>query len=172
MTFHPGLTLRAEHSADLEPLAALLVAVDADWGEVPFRVAVRDGGLAAARDVIMRPKLDSVVAELDGKVVGYGALRRELEAVMLVNMLVSPDHQGKGIGRLIVTELCSRVSYRGEHIHLDVLLDSRAAHHLYQSLGFVAFEVSISKISAREGRLMCLAPDGSTSCASGVLNGN
>ena len=172
MPFHPGLTLRAERSADVEPLAAMLVVVDAAWGEVPFRVAVREGGLAAARDVIKRPKLDSVVAEFDGEVVGYGALRREPAATMLVNMLVRPDQQGKGIGRLIAAELCSRVASRGEHVHLDVLLDSHAAHQLYQSLGFVEFGVSVGKVSAREGRLMCLAPVGSTSCAPVVLNGN
>jgi ribosomal protein S18 acetylase RimI-like enzyme len=68
--------------------------------------------------------------------------------------------------------LCSRVSSRGEHVHLDVLLDSQAAHHLYQKLGFVEFGVSVGKVSAREGRLMCLAPDGSPSCTPGALNGN
>jgi ribosomal-protein-alanine N-acetyltransferase len=172
MTDHPGLTLRAERSDDVEPLAAMLVSVDAAWGEIPFRVAVREGGLVTARDVVMRPKLDSVVAEIDGEVVGYGALRQEPDAVMLVNMLVRPDQQGRGVGRLIAQELCRRITAGGEHVHLDVLLDSCSAHHLYQSLGFAEYGVSIGKLSGREGRLMCLAPAGSPSCTAGVVRGN
>lgn len=170
MGLHSGVTLRAERREDLEAIAEMLFDVDAAWGEVPFRVAVREGGLAAARDVIMRPKLDSVVAELDGEVVGYGALRRERDAVMLVNMLVRPDLQGNGIGRLVASELCGRITAGGEHVHLDVLLDSRAAHHLYQSLGFAEFGVSVGKLSGREGRLMCLAPAGSPPCAAAVAS--
>lgn len=114
----------------------------------------------------MRPKLDSVFAELDGEVVGYGALRREREAVMLVNMLVSPEYQGNGIGRAIVMALCQPVLDAGQHVHLDVLLDSHAAHALYRSCGFKEFGVTTGKISGREGRLMCLAPAGARPCVS------
>jgi GNAT superfamily N-acetyltransferase len=143
-----------------------LVAVDTSWGDTPFRVAVREGGIAAAVAVITRPKLTSIVAEAKGAAVGYGALRQELEAVMLVNMLVSPEYQGNGVGRAIVMALCQPVLDAGQHVHLDVLLDSYAAHWLYQSCGFKEFGVTTGKISGREGRLMCLAPSGARPCVS------
>ena len=97
----PEYTLRPERVEDLEALTALLVAVDASWGEVPFRVAVREGGFKASRTVIARPKVDSIVAEIDGIIVGYGALRQDSNFVWLTNMLVAPEEQRKGIGRAI-----------------------------------------------------------------------
>ncbi len=166
MSVEAPFILRAERADDLDQIAALLVAVDASWGDTPFRVAVREGGIEAAVAVITRPKLTSVVAEVKGVAVGYGALRQELEAVMLVNMLVSPEYQGNGIGRAIVTHLCQPVLGAGQHVHLDVLLDSHAAHGLYRSCGFEEFGVTTGKISGREGRLMCLAPAGARPCVS------
>jgi ribosomal protein S18 acetylase RimI-like enzyme len=162
-----SFVLRAERPGDLRDLSALLVAVDASWGDAPFRVAVRDGGIDAALAVISRPKRTSVVAEVDGVVVGYGALRQEAGALMLVNMLVAPQRQGTGIGRAIVAELCQPAVDSGRHVHLDVLLDSQAAYALYRSFGFQEFAVTIGKLSGREGRLMCLAPAGTQPCATG-----
>lgn len=157
-------SLRQESPDDLQALAEMLVAVDRAWGDVPFRVAVREGGIEAARAVISRPKLTSVVAVSDDQVIGYGALRQEPEAVMLVNMLVVPEWQGCGVGRAITVHLCSQVLETGNHVHLDVLLDSVAAHALYRSIGFVEFDVTIGKLSSREGRLMCLVPEGAAAC--------
>jgi ribosomal protein S18 acetylase RimI-like enzyme len=164
MTNQPPFLLRAERPEDLHHLGELLVAVDAAWGVEPFRVAVREGGLDAAKVVISRPKIDSVVAEANGSVVGHGALRQEADIVMVVNMLVTPEFQGRGIGRALVTEMCRRVVAPSQHVHLDVLLDSHAAHALYYSLGFREFAVTTGKLSGREGRLMCLVPNGTRSC--------
>lgn len=160
-------TLRPEQPADLDELAALLVSVDAAWGEVPFRYAVREGGLPAARDVILRPKIDSVVAEIDGVVVGYCALREADGAVMAVNGLVAPTLQGHGLGTAMLAELCTRAHVRGEHVHGEVLLDSHASYQMCRKLGFREHGRFSGKVSGREGRLLCLAPDGVTSCADG-----
>ena len=165
MLAHSGLILRAEHSDDLEPLTELLVVVDAGWGDVPFRYAVRAGGLPAARDVIRRPKIDSVVAEIDGEVVGYCALRETDGAVMAVNGLVAPNMQGRGIGTAMLAELCTRALARGSHVHGEVLLDSHASYQMCRKLGFREYGRFNGKVSGRDGRLLCLAPDGVPSCA-------
>lgn len=163
-------TLRPELTEDLEPLAELLVAVDKAWGEVPFRFAVRSGGLPAARDVISRPKVDSVVAEVDGKVVGYCALREVDGFVVAVNGLVAPEMQGGGVGSAMLAELCRRVLCSGKHVHGEVLLDSLASYRMCLRLGFREYGRLSGKVSGREGRLLCLAPDGTPSCASGTAS--
>ena len=160
INFVPRYSLRPERVEDLEALTALLVAVDASWGEVPFRVAVREGGFKAARAVIARSKVDSIVAEIDCIIVGYGALRQDSNFVWFTNMLVAPEEQRKGIGRAIAESLCQKAKGSGEHIHLDVLLDSKIDRNLYESLGFKEIGVTIGKNSGRKGLLMCLEEKG------------
>jgi ribosomal protein S18 acetylase RimI-like enzyme len=167
MSTPPGYLLRPERPDDLEQLATLLVAVDEAWGEVPFRYAVREGGLPAARDVIGRPKIDSVVSEIDGEVVGYCALRETDGVVLAVNGLVAPTLQGHGIGTAMLAELCTRAQARGQHVHCEVLLDSHASYQMCTKLGFREYGRFAGKLSGREGRLLCLAPDGVESCADG-----
>lgn len=157
--------LRPERPGDLEKLASLLVAVDEAWGEVPFRFAVREGGLPVARDVIRRPKIDSVVAEIDGEVVGYCALRETDGVMMAVNGLVAPRLQGHGVGTAMLADLCDRALVRGQHVHGEVLLDSHASYQMCTKLGFREYGRFSGKVSGREGRLLCLAPSGARSCA-------
>lgn len=45
MSSRPMVTFRDERREDLEAISEMLFDVDAAWGEVPFRVAVREGGL-------------------------------------------------------------------------------------------------------------------------------
>jgi GNAT superfamily N-acetyltransferase len=80
--------------------------------------------------VIRRPKIDSVVAESAGEVVGYCALREANGAVIAVNGLVAPNVQGHGVGTAMLVELCTRANERGEHVHGEVLLDSHASYQI------------------------------------------
>jgi RimJ/RimL family protein N-acetyltransferase len=158
--------LRPQRPDDVEALAQLLVDVDAAWGDVPFRVAVREGGLDAARAVITRPHTHSVVAECDGQIVGYTVLRENADGtLMAANGLVAPAFQGHGIGSAMTKELCSRAGDR--HVHAEVLFDSVASRKMVLKLGFTDVAVIHGKLSGREGRLMCLAPHGQASCQPG-----
>ena len=155
--------LRSQRPEDAEALAQLLVDVDAAWGEVPFRVAVRAGGIEAAREVIARPFIESVVAECAGQVVGYAVLRDNGDGtLMAANGLVAPKLQGHGIGTALVAELCRRSG--GRHVHGEVLFDSVASRTMLLKLGFKDVTAIRGKLSGREGRLMCWAPEGSENC--------
>ena len=160
MPVGPSFTLRAERRDDPARVATLLAAVDTAASELSSRTYLRQAALNAAAAVFRRPKFASIVAESDGAIVGYGALRHGPTALMLVNVLVSPEYQGNGIGRAIVAALCRPVVSSGQHVHLEVLLDSRAAHGLYRSLGFEEFGISTERTSGQMIRLMCLSPSG------------
>jgi hypothetical protein len=81
-------------------------------GEVSLRFAVSEGELQVAREVIRRPKIYSVVAEIADDVVGYGALRETDGAAMVVSGLVARDLQGHGAGAAMAVELCARALAR------------------------------------------------------------
>lgn len=157
-------TLRDEQPNDLKQLAELLVTVDAAWGKTPFRYTVREGGLPAAKDIIQRPKTDSIIAEHNNEIVGYCALREVDGTLVAVNSLVHPNLQSHGIGTAMLGELCTRANTRDEHIHAEVLLDSQASYHMCLKLGFQEYGRFTGKISGREGRLLCRAPENTDPC--------
>lgn len=76
-----------------------------------------------------------VCAREDGRLVGLArALSDDVSIVYVQDVLVSPDHQRKGIGR----ELLQRCLQRFAHVRQRVLLtdDEPHQHRLYESLGF------------------------------------
>jgi ribosomal protein S18 acetylase RimI-like enzyme len=87
---------------------------------------------------------DVLVAEVDGKVAGYIAIRppTELEAsshVQHVNGLaVDPALQGRGVGRTLLEAAATEAGRRGaRRLTLRVLEPNVAARHLYESCGFL-----------------------------------
>lgn len=65
---------------------------------------------------------------------------------------VAPDRQGRGIGRLLMTELLSSASQAGiEVLTLDCRGDNERAARLYQSLGFAEY--------GRLPRFVAVGPD-------------
>ncbi len=82
------------------------------------------------------------VAARDGdRLVGYAGIARlgrippfEYEVHTIG---VDPDHQGRGIGRLLLADLLEFAG-RGGVVFLEVRTDNDAAIALYESVGFVA----------------------------------
>lgn len=148
--------VREQADADIPALAALLVKVDRAFQPGPFRQDVRVRGLSAAVDVMSRPQLSGVVAELAGVIVGCAALRNVDGHVHLVNVMVDPDCEGRGIGRELVTTLCHRAIFAGQDVYLDVLDDAVRARAMYQSLGFRQVAATRGKVTGRPGAMMRL----------------
>lgn len=74
-----------------------------------------------------------ITARLSGKLVGIGnAISDGHLVVYFPHMLVHPDHQRRGIGRLMMEELLER--YRGFH-QLMLTADGEAVQ-FYERLGF------------------------------------
>lgn len=79
-----------------------------------------------------------IVAQLDGRIVGYAGMWIVLDEAHITNVAVHPDYRGTGCGRSLMTELLGRAAVLGAvKITLEVRVSNVAARELYKSLGFV-----------------------------------
>ncbi len=92
----------------------------------------------------------SVAGELDNElslwlvavegetVLGYVGSQTVLDSTDILNVAVSPDHRGCGIGRALLTELEQRLRQQGvTEVLLEVRPSNAPAIALYTSLGFI-----------------------------------
>lgn len=87
---------------------------------------------------------DVLVAEVEGQVVGYVTLRQGIDLPSHAHVLevqglaVSPDAQGRGLGRSLVEAAKEEARRRGARkLSLRVLAPNHSARRLYESCGFV-----------------------------------
>ena len=78
------------------------------------------------------------VGAQDGDVlVGYAGTWFDGADVQVMTVGTAPGHQGRGIGRLLLSTLLDRAREAGaESALLEVRVDNAPAVHLYESLGF------------------------------------
>ena len=81
----------------------------------------------------------SILAEVDGRIVGYVLFWILAEEVDIHNIAVHPDFRRQGIGRLLLEQVVA-AARRQERLRvtLDVRCSNASAQSLYLSLGFVA----------------------------------
>ena len=87
------------------------------------------------------------VAELDGKVVGYCFVRREvpgseLSHVGVFSILVGKDYRNRGIGKRLLDQAIKGSRGRFEILHLRVFKPNKIAKALYKSRGFKSFGIA------------------------------
>ena len=98
------------------------------WSRESFRQEVTRN--AAAR---------YLVAEEDGKVVGYAGAWIILDESHITNIAVAEEARGRGIGRKLTEELLRTLSSLGAcYATLEVRVSNLKAQKLYGSLGFVS----------------------------------
>ncbi|MDE2018221.1 MAG: GNAT family N-acetyltransferase, partial [Hyphomicrobiales bacterium] len=98
------------------------------------RAALR-GHLASVREPV-------IVAELDGRLVGYAlvVMRRDSAAARLYSLGVSGDAAGRGVGSALLAECEARAAAAGARsMRLEVRRDNRAAIALYERRGYRRF---------------------------------
>lgn len=77
------------------------------------------------------------VAAEEGNVVGYVCLMSLFEEAQILNIAVSPNHRGRGIGRMLLMESFRLAREKGAEIMaLEVRASNDAAISLYRQLGF------------------------------------
>jgi len=81
----------------------------------------------------------SILAEVDGRIVGYVLFWLVSEEVDIHNIAVHPDFRRQGIGRLLLEQVVA-AARRQERVRvtLDVRFSNTSAQSLYRSFGFVA----------------------------------
>ena len=136
----PRISVQREdpHSAIAAKLIAELIA------ELSSRYADREDDEASSfhpADATV-PRGAFVIATLDGRPVGCGALRPMTDEVAEIKrMYVHPDARGLGVGRAIIAELerlAQDFGYRG--LKLETGLRQPEAIALYTGRGFVRIE--------------------------------
>lgn len=95
-----------------------------------------------------------VVMERHQKIVGYGVLSSAAGESQLLNIAISPDAQGDGLGEILLRWLIEQARNAGsEMFFLEVRLSNRVAQNLYMKLGFNEIGMRKDYYRATGGRL-------------------
>ncbi len=79
----------------------------------------------------------SVLAEVEGQIVGYIIYWQLPKEADIHNLAVHPSHRRRGIGRSLLTTAIDGAKGQGsDRVTLEVRKSNQAAQQLYQSLGF------------------------------------
>ena len=93
------------------------------------------------------------VYEINGFVIGYSVMMVVVGEAHLLNLGVSPDWQGRGLGRRFLHQLINRArDYNANVMLLEVRPSNAAARRLYLSSGFSEIAVRKKYYPADEGR--------------------
>lgn len=94
----------------------------------------------------------SLVLDLDGEVLGYGIMSVAAGEAHLLNICVSEDLRGQGVGKRLLSEMLERArGCNAERVFLEVRPSNNRALELYHSLGFKALGVRQRYYKARDG---------------------
>lgn len=123
--------------ADIGDLAEIM-AIERVSYSAPWHVETMRGELRAAD----RGKI-YLVAEIEGRVVGYIGSHYFAGEVHILTIAVAPQLRRAGIGELLVLSLLLKVGEElgGEYATLEYRVSNEAAARLYRKLGFAAVAV-------------------------------
>ena len=84
----------------------------------------------------VRNDSESIVAELDGKIVAYACAWISYGDADVANIAVEKNYRGQGIGAKLFAEIIRRVKLRDVHgVTLEVRVSNTAAIRLYEKFG-------------------------------------
>ena len=125
------IIIRRMTMADVDGVAA----VEAATFPTPWS---RDAFASEMKNVAAR----YLVAEKDGKVIGYAGAWVILDESHITNIAVLKDERGQGIGRQLTHGLLQYLSNLGaDYATLEVRKSNEVAQNLYKSLGFIKLGV-------------------------------
>jgi ribosomal protein S18 acetylase RimI-like enzyme len=130
-------TLRRYTPADREAVEYLHVHAIQQVGAYLGRGSW-DDDIYSIEETYLNNQGEFLIGEWDGIFVAMGALRRTSpERAEIKRMRVHPDYQGRGIGKIILSELEARARTLGyKTLHLDTSVVQLAAQKLYEKYGF------------------------------------
>lgn len=95
-----------------------------------------------------------LVAELDGKLIGYTIFRKQVDFpletaykwAMITDLCISPEHRRKGIATELLQRSIQHLKSSGvTHVRINVLQNNKAAISLYHKLGFEDHTLTLQK---------------------------
>lgn len=122
------LIVRQAEERDIKPMAEMdVLCFTAPWSEASFTQEIKENSMAFY-----------IVAEIDGKIVGYAGLWCIVDEGHITNVAVHPDFRRRGIGEALVSVLLTHTIENGILSHtLEVRESNEAAISLYTKFGFV-----------------------------------
>ena len=146
-----SLKIRATEKTDIEAFYELRNCPNAGKNTLAMPFTSRESAAKMVNAMVEDRNSVSLVAELDGKVVGSAGInifkgRRRHCASLAIS--VHDDYQHKGIGTALMNALIDLADnwYRLKRIELEVYVDNKVAINLYKKFGFVV-----------EGTMKCYA---------------
>jgi putative acetyltransferase len=134
-----GLAIRACEPGDCQEIAALRQLPRVRWGTLALPFTSED----ATRKFLENPAdgRTSIVAVLDGHIVGHAAVIRDKgrrDHVGHIGMCVHDEHHGRGIGSCLMAALVDTAdNWLGlRRLELQVFVDNAPAIRLYRTFGF------------------------------------
>jgi ribosomal-protein-alanine N-acetyltransferase len=120
------MEIRKMTEADLPEVYSIEQETFSDpWSEEDFHSSIKD------------KNNNYLVADIDGRVVGYCGYWGVLGEGDIFNVAVKKEFRGQHIGFTMLTELISEAISKGiTSLTLEVRVSNDAAIHLYESLGF------------------------------------
>lgn len=92
----------------------------------------------SVRSELSNPLSDWLVAEEDGKLIGYVGSQSVPPEADVMNLAVAPEWRKKGVGRALMTALIAQLHSRGiTALFLEVRISNLPAQNLYRCLGFM-----------------------------------
>jgi predicted N-acetyltransferase YhbS len=138
--FAHSVKLRPGHPSDVEPGARILFnafGTIAAHHNFPPDIPSIEVGAELMTMLLTHPQFFSVVAEVDGKIVGSNFLDERSAIAGVGPITVEPSIQNRGLGRRLMEAVLNRA---GEKAHPGVRLLQSAYHGrslaLYSTLGF------------------------------------
>ena len=127
----PEITIRRMTMDDVDGVYAVEISTFVDaWS--------RDAFVSYMKNPVAR----YLVAEQDGKIIGYVGAWIILDESHITNIAVLKEHRGQGTGNLLTHGLLQYLSNLGAaYATLEVRRSNEIAQNLYKSLGFVQLGV-------------------------------
>ena len=107
--------------------------------------------------VIQSGRSDTILAEVDGLIVGYGSLSHQrlhwTRHLGEIWMMVTREMRGYGLGKLLVNEIFVRAQELGlQKLVAQMAVEQQAAQGVFQQLGFKAEALLADHVIDRNGR--------------------
>ena len=122
------INTRSMELKDLDEIMKIeLESFTTPWTKESFRVEITGNPLAKY-----------FIAEIDGKVLGYGGIWLVLDEGHITNIAVAKEYRGMGIGNHIVEALILYCKIKGiKNMTLEVRESNTVAQNLYKKYGFL-----------------------------------